>query len=718
MAEENAFLVDYAEGRAQDSDKGKGKEIDGPSVNMTEEVKNKNNKQNKGKKRDFKEYGSGSGFNKKPKLECWKCGKTGHFKRDCRSGNKKNANAGSSGKGSKDYSQGQAPYTRQQNSVAERKNRALKEMVNSMLSYSGLSEGFWGEAMLTDCYLLNMVSNKRNKTIPYELWFHVIEPNNSISINSIIESRDAIFDENHFSLIPRPKDIIPNVQESQMDDHTDDVPNEILEPRKEAIDDEIGSIMENNTWVLSDLPHGCKPLGCKWIFKRKMKVDGTIDKFKARLVIQAIYNLVIHQMDVKTSFLNGDLDEKVYMKLPKIFVMPGNEHKPLSPPATTALKESGDSIEKLFDDVDQEQAIKKSDGVLEEPIAKDASEVVAEKARKKQKRKVVGDASGSTYPPKKLRDDHQSLLSNTGGKSLAALRGMVPDGSAIPSGATEPLIAASIAPVSDAGPLDSMSGPNLRTCPPHVRSSDADAPVVTVAITTTIDADVAAGSKAKDVSKDFENIKDSTSAGGVNADAASILGLKKTSTSSNSFYASQSQILKPYILYSEFNVGAARQVCLRAEVRMRVKHNLERKDDTKSIKLRDLKEENFALEGEISALSERVTTLESLSCDELNSKVASLESKINCLAAEALGWANGFAVNKGINDGLKAGIDHGKVRRDLSMVKAYDPSAEEKYADAVNALGGVDFSLLSELESKKDSSIVDLMDFFTWRALW
>ncbi|GJR99591.1 zinc finger, CCHC-type containing protein [Tanacetum coccineum] len=42
-----------------------------------------------------------------------------------------------------------APYTPQQNGVAERKNRALKEMVNSMLSYSGLSEVFWGEAMLT-----------------------------------------------------------------------------------------------------------------------------------------------------------------------------------------------------------------------------------------------------------------------------------------------------------------------------------------------------------------------------------------------------------------------------------------------------------------------------------------------------------------------------------------------------------------------------------------
>ncbi|GJX16080.1 zinc finger, CCHC-type containing protein [Tanacetum coccineum] len=64
--------------RAQDSDKGKGKEVDGPFVNMTEDGKNKNNKQNKGKKRGFKKNNSGSSSNK--------CGKTGHFKRDCRSG--------------------------------------------------------------------------------------------------------------------------------------------------------------------------------------------------------------------------------------------------------------------------------------------------------------------------------------------------------------------------------------------------------------------------------------------------------------------------------------------------------------------------------------------------------------------------------------------------------------------------------------------------------
>nr|GEZ65964.1 zinc finger, CCHC-type [Tanacetum cinerariifolium] len=73
------------------------------------------------------------------------------------------------------------------------------------------------------------------------------------------ESRDAIFDENRFSSMSRPKGIIPNLDESQRDDHSDDVPSEIPEPRK---------------------------------------------------ALAAVHNLLIHQMDVKTTFLNGDLDEE------------------------------------------------------------------------------------------------------------------------------------------------------------------------------------------------------------------------------------------------------------------------------------------------------------------------------------------------------------------------------------------------------------------------
>jgi cAMP phosphodiesterase len=53
---------------------------------------------------------------------------------------------------------------------------------------------------------------------------------------------------------------------------------------KETIDDEMKSIMFNNTWILVDLPFDSKPIGCKWIFKKKMKSDRSIDKYKARLV--------------------------------------------------------------------------------------------------------------------------------------------------------------------------------------------------------------------------------------------------------------------------------------------------------------------------------------------------------------------------------------------------------------------------------------------------
>jgi len=47
---------------------------------------------------------------------------------------------------------------------------------------------------------------------------------------------------------------------------------------KEAVQSEMDLILSNGTWELTERPYGCKPVGCKWIFKKKLKSDGTIDK--------------------------------------------------------------------------------------------------------------------------------------------------------------------------------------------------------------------------------------------------------------------------------------------------------------------------------------------------------------------------------------------------------------------------------------------------------
>ena len=53
---------------------------------------------------------------------------------------------------------------------------------------------------------------------------------------------------------------------------------------KEAVQSEMDSIMSNGTWEVVDRPYGCKPMGCKWVFKKKLRPDGTIEKYKVRFV--------------------------------------------------------------------------------------------------------------------------------------------------------------------------------------------------------------------------------------------------------------------------------------------------------------------------------------------------------------------------------------------------------------------------------------------------
>eukprot|EP00253_Pinus_taeda_P031021 PITA_31021 len=111
--------------------------------------------------------------------------------------------------------------------------------------------------------------------------------------------------------------------------------------------EEYESIIKNNTWDLVKLPNDKQPIGCRWLFKLKFKVGGSIDKHKVRLVekgiprfspvaklntIRLIIALAtknhwkIHQLDVKSTLLNGDLKEEVYLVQPEGFVKKGEEH--------------------------------------------------------------------------------------------------------------------------------------------------------------------------------------------------------------------------------------------------------------------------------------------------------------------------------------------------------------------------------------------------------
>ncbi|GKA64020.1 hypothetical protein Tco_0763626 [Tanacetum coccineum] len=75
-----------------------------------------------------------------------------------------------------------------------------------------------------------------------------------------------------------------------------------------------------------------------------------------------------------------------------------------------------------------------------------------------------------------------------------------------------------------------------------------------------------------------------------------------------------------------------------------------------------------------------------------------------------LGGVIGRAIDTGMQDGLAAGIDHGKARRGLVNVVAYNSFAEADYVVAINALRAMDFTLLAQLESRKDASMADIMD--------
>eukprot|EP00253_Pinus_taeda_P020358 PITA_20358 len=82
--------------------------------------------------------------------------------------------------------------------------------------------------------------------------------------------------------------------------------------------DEMASLHKNEAWDPVELLVGRKPIGSKWVFKKKTNAEGKVEKYKARLVAK-------EHMDVKTTFLHGDLEEEIYMKQLEGFAVKGKK---------------------------------------------------------------------------------------------------------------------------------------------------------------------------------------------------------------------------------------------------------------------------------------------------------------------------------------------------------------------------------------------------------
>ena len=120
-----------------------------------------------------------------------------------------------------------------------------------------------------------------------------------------------------------------------------------------AAEEEYNAHLSNGTWKLVELPPDRRAIGCRWVFKIKRNADGSVERYKARIVAKgfsqrpgydfveifaptirmatvrlilaqaALEDLHMRSIDISHAFLNGDLEEDVYMEQPEGFRIPG-----------------------------------------------------------------------------------------------------------------------------------------------------------------------------------------------------------------------------------------------------------------------------------------------------------------------------------------------------------------------------------------------------------
>ncbi|KAM2485886.1 hypothetical protein ACFX1W_038022 [Malus domestica] len=263
-------------------------------------------------------------------------------------------------------SQWTPPGTPQHNGVSERRNRTLMNMVRSMMSSANLPVTFWGYALYTATYLLN-------RTLGYE-FYNPDDKKVFVARTAITQQDDNPVPEplaprrsERVSKPPKRYGLDNDFAELHLlgDNDTKEDPRDYTEAMsdidskrwQEAMKSEMDSMYQNQVWTLVDPPEGIVHVGNKWVFKRKIGVDGNVETYKARLVakgyrqregidyeetfspvamiksirillaIAAYHDYEIWQMDVKTAFLNSYLEEELYMTQPEGFVSKSEKTK-------------------------------------------------------------------------------------------------------------------------------------------------------------------------------------------------------------------------------------------------------------------------------------------------------------------------------------------------------------------------------------------------------
>ncbi|GJS40666.1 retrovirus-related pol polyprotein from transposon TNT 1-94 [Tanacetum coccineum] len=257
-------------------------------------------------------------------------------------------------------------------------------MVRSMLKSKNLPKEFWAEAVQCAVYIQNRCPRvKLMDMTPQECWsgvkptFSYFKVFGSMAYARVPDQTRTKLDDKSKKYIfigyddrskafrlydPIEKKVSVCRDVYVNEENTENITFEEAirsEKWKEAMDEEINAIERNKTWEMAQLPKGHKPIGVKWVYKKKMNVEGEVHRYKARLVakgyrqkvgidydeifapvarMETIILLVslaaqnswkIYQMDVKSAFLNGVLDEVVYIEQPPGYAKVGEENKVL-----------------------------------------------------------------------------------------------------------------------------------------------------------------------------------------------------------------------------------------------------------------------------------------------------------------------------------------------------------------------------------------------------